>query len=122
MVSEWPLGGAVCNSCDEKFRAAILDDMNTAEALSVVWKLVSRDDKSSADKKATLLSWDRILGLGLADIKPIEIPLRVRELAEERAKSREANDFARADEIRAKIESFGFEIRDTETGPKITKK
>ncbi|MEK7139991.1 MAG: cysteine--tRNA ligase [Patescibacteria group bacterium] len=122
MISEWPDGGKICMPCDEKFRAAIADDLNTSEALAVVWKLISRDDVSPADKKATLLAWDEVLGLGLASARLPEIPSRVRELAEERAEARNANDFTRADEIRAEIESLGFEVRDTDIGPKITKK
>ncbi|MEK7065862.1 MAG: cysteine--tRNA ligase [Patescibacteria group bacterium] len=122
MIAELPDGGEICAPCDKKFQAAIRDDLNTAEALAVVWKLISRDDVSLADKKATLLSWDTILGLGLADVRPVEIPPPVQELAEERARAREASDFARADKLRAEIESLGFEIRDSETGPKITKK
>ena len=122
MIAELPDGGEICAPCDKKFQAAIRDDLNTAEALAVVWKLISRDDVSLADKKATLLSWDTILGLGLADVRPVEIPPPVQELAEERARAREASDFAHADKLRAEIESLGFEIRDSETGPKITKK
>lgn len=121
-ISELPDGGAACAPCDEKFRAALADDLNTAEALATVWRLISRPDVSPADKKATLLSWDVVLGFGLASIRPVEIPPRVHELAEEREGARKANDFARADQIRAEIESLGFEIRDTETGFKITKK
>lgn len=122
VVSEMPDGGDVCVPCDEKFHVAITDDLNTAEALAVVWKIISRDDVSPADKKASLLSWDAVLGLGLADIRPVEIPLRVHELAQERMKAREVDDWTHADQIRAEIESLGFEVRDTETGPKITKK
>jgi len=122
MVSEWPDDGEIAKSWDEEFSTAIADDLNTPEALAIVWKLVSNNDVPPADKKATILTWDTVFGLGLTDIRPTEIPTKIRELAGERARAREANDFKRADEIRDEIESLGFEVRDSETGPKITKK
>jgi len=118
---EYPDGGSVNVGYNTAFRSAIENDLDTPTVLALVWKLNGDESVSPADKKATILAFDEVLGLGLSDVKPTEIPPRVRALAEERMKAREANNFTRADEIRDEIESLGFEIRDTETGPKITK-
>jgi len=47
------------------------------------------------------------------------IPERVRELAAERQRAREARDFARADALRDEITSLGFRVVDTARGPAI---
>ena len=122
MISEWPDGGKICMPCDEKFRAAIADDLNTSGSACGRLEINFPRRCFTRRQKATLLAWDEVLGLGLASARLPEIPSRVRELAEERAEARNANDFTRADEIRAEIESLGFEVRDTDIGPKITKK
>ncbi len=104
------------------FLSAINDDLNTPEALAVMWKLIKDSDVSGADKKATLLDFDKILGLGLAKLEKIEIPEEIKNLAAERKKLRQEKKWEEADEIRKKIEQAGWQIEDTDKGPKIVKK
>lgn len=117
-----PDGGEICKQCDEKFRAAIGDDMNTSEALALVWKLLSRADKTDADKKATLISWDNVLGLGLKEYVPIAIPEEIVALVEKREEYRKNKDWQESDDLRAQIEKLGFTVKDTGKGQRITKK
>jgi len=60
--------------------------------------------------------------LGFDKIKPVEIPDEVQRLAEKREECRQGGDFQKADELRKKIEKMGFEVEDTEYGPKISKR
>jgi len=90
--------------------------------LSVVWEMVRSDYPGSAKKKS-LLKFDEILGLGLAEFKPekVEVPDEVRSLIQKREQFRKSGDFSEADKIRVQIEEKGFTVEDTPTGTKIKK-
>ena len=109
-----------CAEFEQRFLEAVNDDLNMPQALSLVWELVKSDHKA-AEKKATLLSFDRILGLGLADAKQKEIiiPAEVQKLIDARELARGAKDWKTSDDLRAQIAAQGFEIRDADRGPKM---
>ncbi len=109
----------------EKFYAAIANDLGTAQALAFVWENISTLNK------ATLRQADRVLGLGLADVRPMqklkilkqnELPEDAQILAKEREEARTSKDFAKSDELRTKLETLGFNVADTADGQKITQK
>jgi cysteinyl-tRNA synthetase len=114
-------GGKVAHKFKKKFEEVMFDDLNTAEGLAVVWAVV-KSDLSEADKQATILDFDKVLGLDLANYKPSKIPAEVRKLAEQRVAMRKKKDWAEADKLREKIEALGFEIKDTATAYQLTKK
>ena len=82
---------------------------------------------SDGDKKATILDFDKVLGLKLSESKNpstsaiVQIPDEVKKLVESRDAARAEKDFAKSDELRQKIESLGFEVSDTLEGTKIDK-
>ncbi|KKR65203.1 MAG: Cysteine-tRNA ligase [Parcubacteria group bacterium GW2011_GWF1_40_5] len=49
------------------------------------------------------------------------IPEEVLKLVEEREQARKEKDFKKSDELRGKINSLGYEIKDTAEGQKISK-
>ncbi len=98
----------------QEFKAALEDDLNTPAALAVVWNLVKDESVSPADKRATLLEFDKVLGLDLKRNEFLDVPAEIVELGEQRQKAKESKNFEEADRLRAEIESRGFEIRDTE--------
>jgi cysteinyl-tRNA synthetase len=79
---------------------------------------------SPATKKATLLEFDRVLGLRLAEWQPEEtiIPPEVMALVEEREKARSAKQWKDADGLREQVRQAGYEIEDTPKGPKVKAK
>jgi cysteinyl-tRNA synthetase len=103
----------------EKFKNALADDLNTPEAVAVLWDLVRAETKLPPKVKiATLLYFDRVLGLNLEhETKRSHIPYRVRQEVAEREKVREKKEWALADRIRDSIKKKGFIIEDTEKGP-----
>ncbi|MBI5037187.1 MAG: cysteine--tRNA ligase [Candidatus Kerfeldbacteria bacterium] len=109
-----------CAEFEQKFMNAINDDLNTPQALAVVWNLLKSDYPNSA-KKASLLKFDEVLGLSLKDAKPIEVPDEVRDLAQQRATLRTKKDFAGADALRDQITKAGFRVDDTPAGSVIKK-
>ncbi len=111
----------------ERFFDAINDDLNTPQALAVVWELVRDTSLSPNDKQVLIFEFDKVLGLDLQKQaqqrqKEIsEIPEEVKKIIAERESAREAKDFKKADELRKKIQELGYLLEDTDTGTKIKK-
>ena len=83
------------------------DDLNTPQAVSVLWNVLR-------DKE--------FLGLDLKNIKEEKIPKEIKGLAEKRLKAREDKDWEESDKLRDEISSKGYEIKDSKEGYIITKK
>ncbi len=82
IVRELPEGGEVYPAAQSQFQKAIYRDLGMPEALALLWDTVKNDELSPADKKATVLYFDKVLGLGLDKIVDVEIPESVKELLE----------------------------------------
>lgn len=104
--------GTLNEEYNTDFLDAINDDLNIPKALGIVWTMIGDQSLSPADKKATLLSFDEVLGLGLKEIKEEEIPEEVKTLIEERDLARKEKNWALSDEIREKISSLGYSVND----------
>ncbi len=104
--------GAVNHAYTQRFAEALDNDLNTAEGLAVLWQLARDEEILNADKKATLLDFDRVLGLGMHSWVKDEIPSEVLDLARARNTARLAKDWAKSDELRDQITKLGFEILD----------
>lgn len=113
--------GVVNAEFGRKFKDFVDDDLDTPRALTILWDVLKDKKISNADKKATILDFDKVLGLGFADIKADRIPKEVKKLVLEREKARLDKDFKKSDELREKINSLGYEMKDTAKGQKINK-
>lgn len=107
----------------DRFVEKIEDDFNMPQGLVIVQELL-KSDLSKQDKLATMLDFDKVLGLGLDKIskEKIVIPLEIKQLVEAREKARQKQDWATADKIRKQIIEQGYQIEDTSTGPKLSPK
>jgi cysteinyl-tRNA synthetase len=114
--------GEINNEYQEKFIDFINDDLDTPQALAFIWELLNNKNIPDSSKLATLLYFDKVLGLGLSDIKNSEIPNSIYKLVQEREITRQEKNFAKSDELRKQIEELGYIVKDTELGPKISKK
>ncbi|MDR2157675.1 MAG: cysteine--tRNA ligase [Clostridiales Family XIII bacterium] len=113
----------------ERFVGAMDDDLNTADALSVLFGLISEINgaiKNGASKAyaegalALLTELAHVLGLLEKDgADAAEEDEALRALVEERRKARETKDFARADEIRDILKAKGVTLKDTPQGIQI---
>jgi len=102
--------GNISSSHYEKFLSFINDDLDTPKAIAYIPELLNDSSASDEDKKTTILAFGNILGLDLIQDSPI--PDYILEFAEQRKKARLSGDFARSDELRKKIESSGYKIKD----------
>ena len=116
--------GQVHEVYQQKFADFVTDDLNTPQAVALLWDVIKDGNMSDADKKATILDFDKVLGLGFADLKEAEeisIPEEVLKLVEEREEARKNKDFTKSDELRKKINDLGYEVKDTSDGQKVLK-
>ncbi|MBR3784881.1 MAG: cysteine--tRNA ligase [Firmicutes bacterium] len=115
----------------EKYRAAFVeamdDDLNTADAISAVFELVTaintaiKDGASKAFAKAsmeTLMEFADVLGLLQTELD-VPVDPEIQALVDERQAARKAKDFARADEIRDILKEKGVTLKDTPQGVQI---
>ncbi|MFA6294921.1 MAG: cysteine--tRNA ligase [Candidatus Paceibacterota bacterium] len=125
LISSYPDGGSLREDYKNKFLAFINDDIDTAKALALTWELVKDDSVSDADKKATVLNFDQVFGLKLDSIPKVEteeIPDEIIVLSEAREEARKNKEWEKADALRNEIEARGYEISDTASGIKISRK
>jgi len=113
--------GEVHEEYRERFIRVINDDLNTPQALALLWELIKDKTLDSDCKKATMLDFDRVLGLGLNKQHTQPVPLDVFELVAKREEARKKEDWQKADELRKKIEKQGYLVNDTSQGPKVKK-
>ena len=109
----------------ERFLAYINDDMNMPGAMSVVWE-IARNAKKSIKFADLLLKFDKVLGLDMKNAENYllefkheeseELPEEIKALVEERKQARAEKNWAKSDEIRDRIISLGYGIKDTKDG------
>ncbi|QVQ28600.1 cysteine--tRNA ligase [Achromobacter deleyi] len=121
LYSGWSDGGRIDPDFAARFNAELNDDLNLPRALAVLWELV-KSQLPPATLKATVDSFDFVLGLGLRDWSPVasDIPESIRVLLGKRAQAREAKDWAKADEIRKMLSTRGWRVEDGNDGQRLT--
>jgi cysteinyl-tRNA synthetase len=96
----------------ERFAAALDDDFNTPEALSIM--------HSWRDHELLRRALDVFGIASLAESE--EAPAEVRELAERRQEARANGDFAEGDRLRSEIDAAGWVVRDVAGGFQLVPK
>jgi len=104
----------------ERFLENINDDLNIPKALATVGE-VFKYGISNEDKLATILDFDKILGLDLDIKKKDIIPENIKKLVQERTIARNNKDWGKSDELRDKIKLLGFDIKDMDGITEISK-
>jgi cysteinyl-tRNA synthetase len=117
---DWGVPGQVDETFRDKFHSEINDDLNMPRALATVWEL-AKSNLPSSTKKATIIEFDRVLGLNLADWSPpqTEIPEHILQMVEARQLARNEKRWQDADALRLSITAAGYEIEDTPQGPRV---
>jgi cysteinyl-tRNA synthetase len=113
--------GAVIGEYKTKFLAAINNDLNMPRAMAVVQEML-KSSFGDTDKYATILDYDRVLGLSLDTVdKPEELPQEIKILVAERQAARDAQDWAASDRLRDTIQELGYLVQDTKEGMQVIK-
>ena len=86
-----------------------------AKALAITQEVL-KSNLSNADKLATILDFDQVLGLNLESLfqqkNEVVVDEKIQKLITERELARQNKDWKKADELRKIITSFGFKIED----------
>ena len=108
----------------EKFMYAIGNDINTSQALTVVYDVL-KAEMGDASKRALLAEFDEVFSLDLlkdSDEKQLQegldesLRIYIEEKISERRKAKKEKDFERADMIRNELLKKGIELKDTREG------
>lgn len=112
-----------------KFKEAMDDDLNTADAISAIFELVTAINQAVKDGASkefaqksldTLLELTHVLGLLEAE-ENADVDDEIKKLVDEREAARAAKDFAKADQIRDELKAKGITLKDTPQGVQIIK-
>ncbi len=121
---------------DDEFNACMSDDFNTALALSNLFgyfkdlkKLVAAKEEKAAALAKQIRDTYGLLGFFGEDAKAYvekrspkeEAPAEVKAVAEERQAARLAKDWAKSDELRAKLAEMGYAVKDSKDGYTLMK-
>ncbi|RJR28908.1 cysteine--tRNA ligase [Candidatus Microgenomates bacterium] len=104
-----------------EFGAALENDLNTPQALAVVWKTI-KSNIPNPDKLDLLYSFDEVLGFGLRRVQKQVIPVHIEKMVATRAALRSAGKYSEADQLRQQIEETGYEVVDNLQKTEIKKR
>ena len=124
--------GTISESYRQKFVEAINNDLDTPKAIAIMWELMKDESVEARDKRATIVEFDSVLGLGLdlpvdegkaalGHVAQTDIPEEIQELIDAREAARVARNWAEADKAREALKIKGYSIEDTPEGPKVSR-
>lgn len=111
----------------QRFEAALDDDLNISAALGAVFEMVRNVNRAMAEGQLSATAAQQVLAcmqrfdtvLGLLDEAAAEQDVEVEALLQQRQEARQQRDFARADALREAIRERGYTIEDTPQGPRL---
>ncbi|MFA6158078.1 MAG: cysteine--tRNA ligase [Candidatus Paceibacterota bacterium] len=122
-LQSYPDGGTVQEGVWNQALGFVADDLDTPKVLALVWDTLKNTDIAPADKKATALKIDSLLGLIKEEsvIEDTMIPIDIIMLQKRRDMARANKDWKVSDELRDEMARKGYEVKDTAEGQKIRK-
>jgi len=122
LLSGWNDNGQVNQNYKKQFIDLMSNDLLTSEALALIWKLTKDETIKDEDKKATILDFDKVLGLNLnKKMDEDEIPQEILDLVKERQKARTDKNWGESDRLRDLIRGKGYLVEDLKNSYKIIK-
>jgi len=111
---------------EQSLHLALQDDLNTPEALAVIFSLISQFQKNvwSLPKRNAKIIKEFIesaLAIFGLTLRPAKVPKKLQVLARRRELFRHNKQFTQADALRKKIKRVGYDVEDTPFGPFIRK-
>ncbi len=101
---------------DQQFKAYLEDDMNTANAVTLLYDLL-KSDVSGKTKLALIEAWDQVFSLDLLKEESYEInDQEILDLIEKRNEYKKNREYQKADEIRDDLLKRGIRLIDKATG------
>lgn len=112
---------------EDKFGAALDDDLNISAALGALFDLVRETNRamdgnelSPAQARSLLDYWHRLNSILRLEADVAEVPKEIAVLLEKRNAARAAKDWAQSDALRNDLLARGWVVKDTKDGAKLT--
>ncbi len=103
----------------EKFKTQISDDLNIANAFTVLNEVIKDGELNNKEKVFLIEDFDKVFSLNLMTIEKetIEVDEKlINHLIEERNIARKEKNYKRSDEIRAQLLDMNIEVLDSKEG------
>ncbi len=114
--SEGEIDNNIYDEFNNKFKAALASDLNTANALSTLYDVL-KSDSNDATKFKLISDFDQVLGLDLTKKEEKNVDEEfIKQKIEERNEAKANKDYAKADAIRDELKNMGIIIKDTREG------
>ena len=102
---------------DNKFKDELSNDLNTANAISVLYEVLKDNNLNGHTKIELMKSFDKVFSINLVPEKQaVENEAEILALIEKRKEAKKNKDFELADSIRDDLLSKGIELLDTREG------
>lgn len=100
----------------EKFKEYLSDDLNTANAITLIYEVL-KEDTNETTKKEIIRFFDTVLALDLTKKETSSIDeTYILEMIEKRNMAKKNKDYALADSIRNELSEKGIILKDTREG------
>ena len=102
---------------NDKFVNELSNDLNTANALSVLYELLKDEQVNGHTKLDLINKFDKVFSIDLIkEVKKVDNEEEILDLIEKRAQAKKDKDFELADSIRNDLLNRGIELIDTREG------
>lgn len=109
------------NKFKNDFEICLKDDLNTANAITVLYEVLKSEDLNNNEKLNLIEEFDKVLSLDLLKDEEIEevhddLASYIDEMIEKRQEAKKNKDYQLADQIRADLLEKGIMLEDTRQG------
>jgi len=103
---------------NNRFKENISDDVNTANALTVLYDLLKDDTVNNTTKLELISNFDKVFDVNLIKSNEVDEELLkyINEKIEERKQAKANKDFELADKVRNELLEKGIQLKDTREG------
>ena len=106
----------------EKFKKELENDLNTANAISVLYEVLKNSELNDKTKLALVEDFDKVFSLELINNKDIDIDEEfINSKIEERKEAKANKNYELADKIRDELLDMGIKLIDTKDGTSFEK-
>lgn len=102
----------------KEFLLPLSNDLNSANALTVLYDCLKDENLSSGEKAYALRRMDEILQLALFEKKQVnqDLSQKIQNLVDERIQAKMNKDYTRADALRDELKAMGVTLMDSKEG------
>lgn len=119
LTADGELQDALVAQYETKFLDALADDLNTANALTILYEVLKSDTMNHTTKLHLIRSFDEVLSLDLIqDKKAIDDTMKqeIEELIRKRDQYKKEKNYVEADRIRDELKERGIQLIDRSDG------